>query len=176
VALAGPTPPVPAAGTGALPPRTACRGQSNLTAPASVQLRAMRCLINWTRRQAGLASVGRNAELDRSASMRARHIKRCQDFSHTPCGQPFITVFTAVHYFIGTAAVGENLAWGQGRLGTPRAAMANWLASPPHREILFTAKWRDLGIGCVRGTLFGRPNVTVWVAQFGRRGVATPLP
>jgi uncharacterized protein YkwD len=176
VALAGPTPPVPAAGTGALPPRTACRGQSNLTAPASVQLRAVRCLVNWVRNRAGLATVARNAELDRSAAMRARDIKRCQDFSHTPCGQPFITVFTAVHYFVGTAAVGENLAWGQGRLGTPRAAMANWLASPPHREILFTAKWRDLGIGRVRGTLFGRPNVTVWVAQFGRRGVATPLP
>ena len=175
LALAG-APPVSAAGTGALPPRSMCRGQSNLAASAAVQLRAMRCLINWTRRQAGLASVGRNAELDRSASMRAQDIKRCQDFSHTPCGQPFITVFTAVHYFIGTAAVGENLAWGQGRLGTPRAAMVNWLASPPHREILFTAKWRDLGIGRVRGTLFGRPNVTVWVAQFGRRGVATPLP
>jgi uncharacterized protein YkwD len=54
--------------------------------------------------------------------------------------------------------------------------MATWLASPPHRTILFTAKWRDLGLARVRGSLFGRSDVTVWVAQFGRRGIALPLP
>jgi uncharacterized protein YkwD len=167
---------VPAAGTGALPPRTSCRGQSNLSAPVAVQLRAMRCLINWTRSHVGLGTTTRNAALDRSASLRARDIKRCQDFSHTPCGQAFITVFRLVHYLTGAGAVGENLAWGQGRLGTPRSAMARWLASPPHREILLTAKWRDLGIGRVHGTLLGRPNVTIWVAQFGRRGLNAPLP
>jgi uncharacterized protein YkwD len=136
----------------------------------------MRCLINWTRRHAGLAAATRNAELDRSASLRAQDIKRCQDFSHTPCGQAFITVFTLVGYFTGAVAVGENLAWGQGRLGTPRAAMASWLTSPPHREILFTAKWRDLGVGRAHGTLFGRPNVTIWVAQFGRRAATATFP
>jgi uncharacterized protein YkwD len=47
--------------------------------------------------------------------------------------------------------------------------VAHWLASPPHREILYTGKWRDLGIARIHGTLFGRPNVTLWVAQFGRR-------
>jgi uncharacterized protein YkwD len=167
---------VPAAGTGVLPPRSTCRGQSDLTAPVPVQLRAMRCLINWTRAHAGQGNVRRSAELDRSASLRARDIKRCQDFSHTPCGQTFIAVFTLVHYFAGTVAVGEDLAWGQGRLGTPRAALAGWLASPAHREILFTAKWRDVGVGRTRGTLFGRPNVTVWVAQFGRRALTAPLP
>jgi uncharacterized protein YkwD len=136
----------------------------------------MRCLINWARRHAGEAAVGDNAELDRSASMRARDIKRCQDFSHTPCGQAFITVFTLVHYFSGTVAVGENLAWGQGRLGTPRVAMASWLGSPEHRTILYTARWRDLGIARARGNLFGRPNVTVWVAQFGRRALTEAVP
>jgi uncharacterized protein YkwD len=136
----------------------------------------MRCLVNWTRRHAGLASVARSAELDRSAALRARDIRRCQDFSHTPCGQPFITVFTLVHYFTGTAAVGENLAWGQGRSGTARSAMASWLASPPHREALYTARWRDLGVARTHGPFLGRPNVTVWVAQFGRRSLLAPLP
>jgi uncharacterized protein YkwD len=175
LALTG-APPAQAAGTGMLAPRTACRGQAAARAPAAVQLRAMRCLINWTRGHAGLATVRDSAELDRSASLRARDIKRCQDFSHTPCGQPFITVFTLVHYFTGTAAVGENLAWGQGRLGTARMAMASWLASPEHRAILYTAKWRDLGVARARGTLFGRPNVSLWVAQFGRRSLVAPLP
>jgi uncharacterized protein YkwD len=127
----------------------------------------MRCLINWTRRHAGVAALRRNAELQRSAAMRARDIERCEDFSHTPCGQPFITVFTAVHYFTGTAAVGENLFWGQGRLGSAREALAAWLASPEHRRILSTASWRDLGIARAHGRLFGRADVTLWVAQFG---------
>ena len=150
-----------------MPSRTACPGQTSVRAPAAVQLRAMRCLINWTRRRAGLAAVRRNAELEQSAALRARDIKRCQDFSHTPCGQPFMTVFTLVHYFSSPAAVGENLAWGQSRLGSARTALASWIASPEHRAILYSARWRDLGIARAHGSLFGRPNVTVWVAQFG---------
>lgn len=127
----------------------------------------MRCLVNWARRHAGLAALRRNGELQRSTAMRARDIRRCQDFSHTPCGQAFITVFTAVHYFTSGAAVGENLFWGQGPFGSPRQALAGWLGSPEHRAILFTASWRDLGIARAHGKLFGYPDVTLWVAQFG---------
>jgi uncharacterized protein YkwD len=134
-----------------------------------VQLRAMRCLISYARRHGGLSGLRPNAELDRSAAMRAGDIRRCQDFSHTACGQPFIAVFEVVGYFTGTATVGENLAWGQGQLGAARSAMASWLASAEHRRILFTSSWQDLGVARVRApSLFGRPNVTVWVAQFGR--------
>jgi uncharacterized protein YkwD len=129
----------------------------------------MRCLINWTRGHAGLPTLRRSSELDRSSAMRARDIRRCDEFSHTPCGQQFITVFTLAHYFTSGAAVGENLEWGQGRLGTARSAVAHWLASPPHRGIIYTARWRDLGIARIHGTLFGLPNVSLWVAQFGRR-------
>lgn len=170
------TPATSAAAAGALAPRTACHGQSSLAAPVRVQSRALRCLISWARRHAGEAALRDSAELDHSAALRARDIRRCQDFSHTPCGQAFIDVFTAVHYFTGTAAVGENLAWGQAQLGTPRAAMAMWLGSPPHRTVLYTAKWRDLGVARTHGALFGRSNVTVWVAQFGRRALAAPRP
>jgi uncharacterized protein YkwD len=137
----------------------------------------MRCLINWARRHGGVAALQESPELDRSAVMRAGEIRRCQDFSHTPCGQPFIAVFQLVGYFTGTASVGENLAWGQGPLGTARTAMASWLASPEHREILFGSSWRDLGLARTHAaSLFGRSNVTVWVAQFGRRLGLLPLP
>ena len=85
----------------------------------------MRCLINWARRHGGRPALRANAELDRSAGIRAGDINRCQSFSHTPCGQPFITVFEVVGYLVGTASVGENLAWGQGRLGSARTAMAS---------------------------------------------------
>jgi len=140
-----------------------------------VQIRSLRCLINWARRHGGQPTLHRSGELDRSAGLRAAEITRCQDFSHTPCGEPFIAVFQLVGYPL--ASVGENLAWGQGRLGSARTAMAGWLASPEHRQILFGANWRELGLARVRASsLFGRPNVTVWVAQFGRRLGLAPLP
>ena len=176
LALTG-APAVHTASTGALAPRSVCPGQSALAAPPAVQLRALRCLINWARRHGGEGALRRSGELDRSAGMRADEIRRCQDFSHTPCGQPFIAVFEVAGYFTGTAAVGENLAWGQGPLGCARSTVASWLASPPHREILFNSNWRDFGVARVSASmLFGRPDVTVWVAQFGRRALVLPLP
>jgi uncharacterized protein YkwD len=159
----------------ALAPRSACPGQAALEASPAVQIRALRCLVNWARRHAGQPALRRSPELDHSAAMRANDIRRCQDFSHTPCGEAFITVFQQVGYPL--AAVGENLAWGQGRLGTARSAMASWLASPEHRQNLFASKWRDLGLARVRArSLFGRANVTVWVAQFGQRLGLAPSP
>jgi uncharacterized protein YkwD len=155
-----------------LAPGGTCPGQTATAAPPSIQLRAMRCLINWTRRHNGMAAVREQSELDRSAAIRGKDIRRCGDFSHTPCGQSFLQVFVAVHYLAGTSTVGENLAWGQGRFGSARTAMAGWLASPAHRQILFTADWHDLGLSLSKSrSLFGRTNVSLWVAQFGQRKV-----
>jgi uncharacterized protein YkwD len=155
-------------GAGALAPRSVCRGQAAPAAPPAVQLRAMRCLINRARTDGGRAALHASAELDRSSGMRAAEIRRCQDFSHTPCGQAFIAVFQLVGYFSVNTSVGENLAWGQGTLGTARAAMSSWLASPEHRQNLFNPNWIDFGVARRHSaSLFGRSNVTVWVAQFG---------
>jgi uncharacterized protein YkwD len=176
IALAG-APAVTATGAGALAPRTACRGQAAPAAPPAVQLRAMRCLINWARTHGGRPALHDSPELDRSSGMRAAEICRCQDFSHTPCGQAFIAVFQLVGYMTLTSSVGENLAWGQGRLGTARSAMTGWLASPEHRQNLYSASWADLGVARRRSaSLFGRSNVTVWVAQFGHRIGLLPSP
>jgi uncharacterized protein YkwD len=177
LAFPGTTPGTTVSAAGALAPRTVCRGQAAPHAPPALQLRAMRCLIGWARRHGGQPALHRSPELDRSAGLRVEAIRRCQDFSHTPCGEPFIAVFQLVGYLPATGSVGENLAWGQGPLGSARSAMRSWLASPEHRQILFSPDWRDLGVARTRaGSLFGRPNVTVWAAQFGRRGVLPPLP
>jgi uncharacterized protein YkwD len=168
--FSGGTPLARAASSADLAPRATCPGQAATAAPVSTQLRAMRCLINWTRRHNGMALVRDQTELDRSAAIRGNDIRRCGDFSHTPCGQSFLQVFMAVHYLAGTGTVGENLSWGQGRLASARATMVGWLTSPDHRQIIFTADWRDLGLSLSRSrSLFGQPNVSLWVAQFGHR-------
>jgi uncharacterized protein YkwD len=154
----------------ALAPRTACRGQTSTSTSKAMQLRAMRCLVNWARTHRGETRLRPNAQLDHSSAMRAAEIRRCDDFSHTPCGEPFVQVFKASHYLTGAGSVGENIAWGQGTLSTPRATMAAWLGSPPHRRNLFTAKWLDLGVARLpAATLEGHRNVVIWVTEFGRR-------
>ena len=159
-----------AAGRTYLAPATACPGQTASGAPAAVEQRAMRCLVNWARRRRGVAPVRTSARLDRSAALRAEGIKRCGEFSHSPCGSPFESVFAQVGYWRGRVAVGENLAWADLPTSSPRDTVAGWLASPPHRHVLFTPSWREGGIALLQADgLFGRPRVAVWVSQFGRR-------
>jgi uncharacterized protein YkwD len=144
-------------------------GQDDPAAPPATKLAAMQCLVNAARRERGLAVLRNSPRLDRSSLLRASAIRRCSDFSHTPCGQSFMGVFAKVGY-PRSAAVGENIFWGSASLGSARSAFEGWLASPGHRHILFMRGWRGLGIGLVQaGQLFGAAQVSVWVTQFGSR-------
>ena len=62
--------------------------------------------------------------------------------------------------------VGENLAWGGSRRGSPRATLVAWLRSPEHRANLLRAGWTRVGIGLVRGTFLGNGGATVVTADF----------
>ena len=44
-------------------------------------------------------------------------------------------------------AVGENIGFGTLWLGTPRAIVAAWMASPGHRANILDPRFRDTGIG-----------------------------
>jgi uncharacterized protein YkwD len=156
--------------TAALPPLSACPGQTELGASAGAQAHAMRCLVNATRRSAGLGALRNAWRLDRAALLRARAIRRCRQFSHTPCGQSFSGLFVRVGYLGRNGTVGENLAWGEAPLGTARDALVDWLQSPEHRSNLLWRGWRDVGAAEVKAQgLFGADQVSIWVVQFGRR-------
>jgi uncharacterized protein YkwD len=152
-----------------LAPAAACPGQEDPAAAPAAKLAAMQCLVNWARRHRGLVTLRDSRRLDRSSLLRAAAIRRCRDFSHTPCGQPFMGVFAKVGY-PRSATVGENLFWGSAALGSARSAFQGWLGSTAHRHILFMRGWRGFGIGLVQANqLFGANQVSVWVAQFGSR-------
>ncbi len=132
---------------------------------------SLRSLVNATRGQYGLSSLRLSPALAHSAALKADDIRRCGVFSHTPCGMSFARTFQQVGYLRGRVAVGENLYWGQGSLGTPSSAIAAWLASPPHRENLLGRGWRQVGIAVIHApSLFGASDVWLYVLQFGRRG------
>src|SRR5438128_667488 len=153
-----------------LPPAGACPGSEAATASPGAEVAAMRCLVEWVRARHGLPGLRELPQLDRSSSMRAAAIRRCGQFSHTPCGQGFVQPFVSAGYLAQSGMVGENLAWGGSRRGSPRATLAAWLRSPEHRANLLRAGWRDCGLALARGRLFGSSAVSLWVLQFGRRG------
>jgi len=166
VAMVG-TQPVAAA---ELPPASACPGSDSASLTPSAETATMHCLVEWVRARHGLSGLRERSQLDRSSSMRAAAIRRCGQLSHTPCGQAFIQPFVRVGYLRRRGTVGENLAWGSGSLGSPRATLAAWLASPEHRANLLGRAWRDCGISLARGRLFGNAGASLWILQFGRRG------
>lgn len=128
-------------------------------------------LMNSTRAHYGLSALNLSPRLVHSAALKAADIQRCGVFSHTPCGVSFARTFQQVGYFRGRVAVGENLYWAQGSLGSPSAAINAWLNSPPHRANLLGRGWRQAGIAVVHAqSLFGRSDVWLYVLQFGRHG------
>ncbi len=129
----------------------------------------MRCVVNATRRSAGLRSLRSSWRLNRAALLRANAIRRCGDFSHQPCGQSFDGVFVRVGYLRRSGTVGENLAWGGAPHGTARDTMLQWLSSLGHRSNLLWRGWRDVGVAVIKvSSLFGAGQVSIWVVQFGR--------
>ncbi|HYZ29650.1 MAG TPA: CAP domain-containing protein [Thermoleophilaceae bacterium] len=113
------------------------------------------CLMNATRTGAGLPPL---QEQDQLASASVEHSQDMVDngyFAHdSQDGRDVVARLKAVAYIPkdGQWVVGENLAWGSGTLATPSALVNAWMNSPPHRENLLAADYRDVGIGLVFGT------------------------
>lgn len=149
---------------------SACAGADNPEQPASDEAATMLCLINDARVASGLRPLGRSPLLEASAAIKAENIMRCDDFSHTACGQAFSVPFEVAGYLTGSAVeFSENLAYGSGSLASPRSIMQSWLDSADHRRNLFDSRWTEQGVALRRGTLLGGPGTGLWVAHFGTR-------
>jgi uncharacterized protein YkwD len=135
------------------------------------QQASMRCLINYARAKRGRAALRFDRTLQRTAALKMEQILACGEFSHTPCGQSFKSVFVRSGFGKNASAssVGENLAWGSRSLGDPRAILRAWLNSPEHRENLFNPNWRLQAVAVKRlDSWQGRENVSLWVAHYAR--------
>jgi uncharacterized protein YkwD len=113
------------------------------------------CLINEERTTRGLRPVQSDATLRQAALSHSSEMVSESYFAHTsPEGLTFIDRITRYGYTHGARywLVGENLVWGSGSLSTPGALVTSWMNSPPHRENLLRARFRQVGIAAVRGT------------------------
>ena len=150
-----------------LAPAPACPHQNQLTVPNAEQAQAMRCLTNFARAKSGLERLITPKLLGQAAADKARDILRCDEFSHEACGREFTYWMENVGYLQGSCwGAAENIAWGTGTIGTPRAIFRAWLHSPGHRENIL-GPYADVGIALREGTIEGSPGAHVWVQEFG---------
>jgi uncharacterized protein YkwD len=131
--------------------------------------------MNAVRAQHGLGRLRLSARLNAAAAAHSVQMGRRGYFSHNSAdGSAF---WKRVQRFYRSGgyrfwAVGENLLWSSPGVDAGRAIQM-WMNSPPHRENLLSARWREVGLSAVhvsnaRG-VFGGHEVTIVTADFGVR-------
>jgi uncharacterized protein YkwD len=109
------------------------------------------CLINQERADHGEAALAPNADLQQAAQAHTESMALDDYFEHDgPQGDTPLSRITSCGYIYSTQVgyeVGENIGWGTFDLGTPRAIVAAWMASPGHRANILDARFRDTAIG-----------------------------
>jgi uncharacterized protein YkwD len=150
-----------------------CAGaDEQVTAQNMGQARAsVRCLLNEERAERGVRRL-RGSELLRAAATRhSEDMVSRTYFSHDgPGGSTLASRVTRAGYVNPRIAwtVGENIGWGSGAIGTPKAMVKAWMASPGHKANLLNPTFKDLGIGIALGSPRGGAGVT-YTTDFGVR-------
>ena len=127
----------------------------------------MACMVDFARRQAGLANSPTPAPWRNRRSDKALDICSCDSFSHYACGREF-TYWMKETGYMSTPCwrVGENLAWGTGEYGSVRSIFTAWMRSPDHRANVL-GDFDETGLSLQVGTLEGHTGTRVWAQHFG---------
>jgi len=151
-----------------------------LAAPAAPSLNSYEqqlvSLINQQRAQRGLAKLRVNTKLISSAREHSTDMSVNQYFQHDSLnGERWASRIVRCGYKrsgYGYWKAGENIYYGAGLFGSPCAVVDAWLASKPHRQVLLTKVFRDIGVGAVEcDSGFGDCAGSVWffTLDLGRR-------
>lgn len=104
--------------------------------------------VNRQRRQAGCSPVRLHAALGRAARAHSAAMARGHRLTHTGAdGSSPADRMRAAGYRVASA--GENVTAGS---GTAEAAVAVWMRSAPHRDILLTCAYTHAGVGRAKGS------------------------
>lgn len=132
-------------------------------APLASRAAGLLSAVNRTRTAHGLRPLRLDPRLARAAEAHSVAMLQSDRFTHGAFAR-------RMHVFHVTGPfVGENLAWGSGSYSAARTIVAEWLASPEHRENLLRPGFVRIGIGTVSGTFQGHPQAVVVTADFGGR-------
>jgi uncharacterized protein YkwD len=145
--------------------------------PASDNLEQVRssvsCLVNAARSDRGEPPVRTSGQLGAAAQEMSDLMVRQSFFGHdTPDGQTLADRVAPTGYLPRPDRwmLGENLGWGDGPMGTPRAIVQGWLESSEHRLTMLNPEYEDLGVGVTLGAPGGgRNGGATFTADFGVR-------
>jgi uncharacterized protein YkwD len=130
------------------------------------------CLLNRIRGQHGLRRLHSNGSLRKAANGFSSRMVREGCFGHTaPDGTGLLQRIQATRYLHrhSHASLAENIGYGDGALGTPRAIVRAWMNSAGHRENILAGEYRDIGLGIVPGEP-GNPGAgATYTTDFGIR-------
>jgi uncharacterized protein YkwD len=159
------------------PPAFGASGRAAVSARQAAALqkneRILLALINKVRTRHGLAALHVQHNLAKAAHLHSRQMVAHDFFSHSsPNGQGYGTRIARCGY--GRSGyrvwrVGEVLAWGKGVYGVPQIVLRRWMSSSVHRAVILDRRWREVGVGLVKGKFCGLHGVYVYTVDFGRR-------
>ena len=128
------------------------------------------CLINQERADHGEAALAPNTDLQQAAQAHTESMAFGYYFEHDgPQGDTPLSRMVSCGYIYSSQVgyeVGENIGWGTFDLGTPRAIVAAWMASPGHRANILDARFHDTAIGV-------SPHVPASLSQSQPGGIYT---
>jgi uncharacterized protein YkwD len=117
--------------------------------------------INDVRDAYGLRPLAVNPKLTRAARAHSSMMLEHDVFTHGAFAERLRS------FGVRLPLLSENIAWGNGRYGTPRGIVTAWLNSPPHRANLLHPLFKVIGIGSRVGTFAGYRGAAVVTADFG---------
>jgi uncharacterized protein YkwD len=133
------------------------------------------CLIDRVRAAHHLRPLWSNHELQAVAATQVSDMVRRDYFSdNSPSGQSPGALIATIPYGAHAASLStaQDLGWGTLSDATPAGIVAAWMHSPPHREIILTAEFRDAGVGvapAVPSVLEAGWSGATYAVEFGAR-------
>jgi uncharacterized protein YkwD len=153
------------AGVEACSSTSANPSSSNLSAMSA----AILCLLNGERQGHGLTSLHSSGQLAKAAKAWANRMVAQRFFAHEAGSSSPLSRIKRTGYVHGVWQIGENIAWGNGPLATPRAIVNGWMHSPGHRANILHGQFKDIGIGIRLGAPGpGLSGGAVYVTDFGK--------
>lgn len=135
---------------------------------------ALRCLVNATRQRHGLRSLRSSSRLNLAADRHSADMVARGYFAHvSPEGKSVVDRVRATGYLSGARdwAVGEDIGWGTGSASTPASIFRAFMNSPPHRHIILSREFHEIGVGVSPGVpVPGEGSGATFVLDFGDAG------
>jgi len=144
--------------------------------PTSANLDVVRdavlCQHNRERSRRGLPALRENAKLRAAATRHSDRMVDARFFAHlSPGGATMTDRIRTTGYLssVRSWSIGENIAWGSGRLATADSITDGWMRSSGHRANILNGRFREIGIGITAGIPTRGQNGTTYTANFGFR-------